>query len=125
MAASAAEQAKLNSWVRIARDGTVTIIVGQSEMGQGIMTAIPMIIADELEADWSKVRIEQAPANPAYGDPVRGGEQSTNGSRSIRNMLTLWRRAGAAAKEMLVAAAAVCWPKWRLLDLPGPASMRR
>ena len=103
------EQATLNSWVRIARDGTVTVIVGQSEMGQGIMTAIPMIIADELEAEWSKVRIEQAPADPAYGDPGRGGEQSTNGSRSIRNMLTLWRRAGAAAREMLVVAAAKEW----------------
>ncbi len=79
------------------------------QMGQGIMTAIPMIIADELEAEWSKVRIEQAPADPAYGDPMRGGEQSTNGSRSIRNMLTLWRRAGAAAREMLVVAAAKEW----------------
>jgi isoquinoline 1-oxidoreductase beta subunit len=108
-AASEAAQAKLNSWVRIARDGTVTIIVGQSEMGQGIMTSIPMIIADELEAEWAKVRIEQAPADPAYGDPMRGGEQSTNGSRSIRNMMTLWRRAGAAAKEMLVSAAAKQW----------------
>ena len=65
------EQATLNSWIRIARDGTVTITVGQSEMGQGIMTAIPMIIADELEAEWSKVRIEQAPADPAFGDPMR------------------------------------------------------
>ncbi len=109
VAASAAEQAKLNSWVRIARDGTVTIIVGQSEMGQGVMTSIPMIIADELEAEWSKVRTEQAPADPAYGDPMRDGEQSTNGSRSIRNMLTLWRRAGAAAREMLVSAAARQW----------------
>jgi isoquinoline 1-oxidoreductase beta subunit len=109
LAASAAAQATLNSWVRIARDGTVTIIVGQSEMGQGVMTAIPMIIADELEAEWSKVRVEQAPADPAFGDPMRGGEQSTNGSRSIRNMLTLWRRAGAAAKEMLVSAAAQEW----------------
>ena len=108
-AASAAAQAKLNSWVRIARDGTVTIIVGQSEMGQGVMTSIPMIIADELEAEWSKVRTEQAPADPAYGDPMRGGEQSTNGSRSIRNMLTLWRQAGAAAREMLVSAAAKQW----------------
>ena len=99
------EQATLNSWVRISRDGTVTVIVGQSEMGQGIMTAIPMIIADELEAEWSKVRIEQAPADPAYGDPMRGGDQSTNGSRSIRNLLTLWRRAGAAAKR--------CWLRLR------------
>jgi isoquinoline 1-oxidoreductase beta subunit len=78
-------------------------------MGQGVMTSIPMIIADELEAEWSKVRTEQAPADPAYGDPMRGGEQSTNGSRSIRNMLTLWRRAGAAAREMLVSAAAKQW----------------
>jgi isoquinoline 1-oxidoreductase beta subunit len=108
-AASEAAQTKLNSWVRIARDGTVTIIVGQSEMGQGIMTSIPMIIADELEAEWAKVRTEPAPADPAYGDPMRGGEQSTNGSRSIRNMLTLWRRAGAAAREMLVSAAAKQW----------------
>jgi isoquinoline 1-oxidoreductase beta subunit len=106
---SESAQAKLNSWVRIASNGTVTIIVGQSEMGQGIMTSIPMIIADELEAEWSKVRVEQAPADPAYGDPMRGGEQSTNGSRSIRNMLTLWRRAGAAAREMLVTAAAKQW----------------
>lgn len=104
--ASWAPAAALNSWVRIATDGTVTIIVGQSEMGQGIMTAIPMIIADELEADWSKVRIEQAPAAPAYGDPNRGGDQSTNGSRSIRSLMPIWRRAGAAAREMLVTAAA-------------------
>jgi isoquinoline 1-oxidoreductase beta subunit len=102
-------QAKLNAWIRIAKDGTVTIIVGQSEMGQGIMTAIPMIIADELEAEWSKVRIEQAPANPAYGDPMRGGEQSTNGSRSIRNLMPIWRKAGAAAREMLVGTAAGEW----------------
>jgi isoquinoline 1-oxidoreductase beta subunit len=108
-ATASSEQATLNSWIRIAQDGTVTIIVGQSEMGQGIMTAIPMIIADELEAEWSKVRIEQAPAHPAYGDPVRGGEQSTNGSRSIRNLMPIWRRAGAAAREMLVGAAAKEW----------------
>lgn len=108
-AAVRSEQATLNAWVRIAPDGTITIIVGQSEMGQGIMTAKPMIIADELEADWSKVRTEQAPAHPDYGDPRRGGDQSTNGSRSIRNMLTIWRRAGAAGREMLTAAAAKEW----------------
>ncbi len=102
-------QAQLNSWIRIAKDGTVTIIVGQSEMGQGVMTAIPMIVADELEAEWSKVRIEQAPADPAYGDPMRGGEQSTNGSRSIRNLMPIWRKSGAAAREMLVGAAAQQW----------------
>ena len=108
-ASASPAQAKFNSWIRIAKDGTVTIIVGQSEMGQGIMTAIPMIIADELEAEWSKVRIEQAPAHPDYGDPMRGGEQSTNGSRSIRNLMPIWRKAGAAAREMLVGAAAKEW----------------
>ena len=108
-ATTASEPAKLNAWVRIARDDTVTIIIGQSEMGQGVMTAIPMIIADELEAEWSKVRIQQAPADRAYGDPMRGGEQSTNGSRSIRNLMPIWRRAGAAAREMLVHAAAKEW----------------
>src|SRR5918996_5012769 len=108
-ATAPSQQATLNSWIRIAKDGTVTIIVGQSEMGQGVMTAVPMIIADELEAEWSKVRIEQAPADPAYGDPMRGGEQSTNGSRSIRNLMPIWRRAGAAAREMLVGAAAQQW----------------
>jgi isoquinoline 1-oxidoreductase beta subunit len=108
-AATPAQQAALNAWVRIGKDGTVTIIVGQSEMGQGIMTAIPMIVADELEADWSKVRIEQSPADKAYGDPGRGGDQSTNGSRSIRGLMPIWRRAGAAAREMLVSAAAKEW----------------
>jgi isoquinoline 1-oxidoreductase beta subunit len=108
-ASASPAQAKFNSWIRIAKDGTVTIIVGQSEMGQGIMTAIPMIIADELEAEWSKVRIEQAPSHPDYGDPMRGGEQSTNGSRSIRNLMPIWRKAGAAAREMLVGAAAKEW----------------
>jgi isoquinoline 1-oxidoreductase beta subunit len=102
-------QARLNSWIRIAKDGTVTIIAGQSEMGQGVMTAIPMIIADELEAEWSKVRVEQGPGHPDYGDPMRGGEQSTNGSRSIRNLMPIWRKAGAAAREMLVGAAAKEW----------------
>jgi isoquinoline 1-oxidoreductase beta subunit len=63
-------------------------------MGQGIATSVPMIIADELEADWSKVRFQQAPAEPAFGDPERGGTQSTGGSRSIRSMLMYWRGMG-------------------------------
>ena len=108
-AAATPEQFPLSALVRIARDGTVTIVVGQSEMGQGIVTSVPMIIADELEADWSKVRWEQAPADPAYGDPSRGGQQSTAGSRSIRTMLTYWRKIGAAGREMLVSAAARQW----------------
>jgi hypothetical protein len=71
-------------------------------MGQGIATSVPMIIADELEADWSKVRFQQAPADPAFGDPERGGAQSTGGSRSIRSMLT---HAAGRGGEMSTAAA--------------------
>src|SRR5215468_3543182 len=103
------KQFSLTPLVRIGTDGRVTIIVGQSEMGQGIATSVPMIIADELEADWSKVRFEQAPADPAFGDPERGGTQSTGGSRSVRSMLMYWRRLGAAGREMLIAAAAKEW----------------
>ena len=108
-ATESAEQFSLTPLVRIGADGSVTIVVGQSEMGQGIATSVPMIIADELEADWSKVRFQQAPADPAFGDPERGGTQSTGGSRSIRSMLMYWRRLGAAAREMLIAAAAKEW----------------
>ena len=55
-----------NAYIRITPDNVVTVIVGQSEMGQGVLTAIPMLVAEELEADWSKIRIEQAPADPAF-----------------------------------------------------------
>ncbi len=98
-----------NAWVRIDREGIVTIVNPQSEMGQGTLTTMAMIVADELEADWSAVRVEQAPADPAYGNPNAGGTQFTAGSRSIRALLMVWRRAGAAAREMLVAAAAREW----------------
>lgn len=109
-AARAAERVFAPSaWIRIDRDGIVTIVNGMSEMGQGTGTTMPMIVADELEADWSKVRVEQAPADPAYGNPLLGGRQSTVGSMSIRGSMGLWRRAGAAAREMLVAAAAQVW----------------
>ncbi len=92
-----------NAWVRIDRDGTVTILNPQSEMGQGTLTSMAMVIADELDADWARVRVEQAPVDPAYG------EQMTAGSASIRRSLGTWRRAGAAAREMLAAAAAQTW----------------
>jgi isoquinoline 1-oxidoreductase subunit beta len=95
-----------NAWLRIDADGRVTIVNSQSEMGQGTLTSMAMIIAEELDADWSRVRVEQSGADPAYG---RGGDQITAGSASIRGYLTTWRRAGAAAREMLVAAAAREW----------------
>src|SRR5437879_7005491 len=90
----------LNAWVRITPDNRVTLILGKSEMGQGVMTALPMILAEELCLDWKHVKIEQAPTNPKLYDHGTGGSGSVSGS-----WLPL-RRAGAAAREMLVAAAA-------------------
>ena len=108
-AAGGVAPAVLNAWVRITPDNTVTLLLSQSEMGQGTLTSMAMIIADELDADWSKVRVQQAPVDPAYANPSFGNTQLTAGSWSIRGMTTLWRRAGAAAREMLVTAAATEW----------------
>ena len=94
-----------NVYLRIAADDTIIVIVNKSEMGQGVTTSLPMIIADELEADWKRVSIESAPADPAYKDPV-WGMQSTGGSTSIRHMHDTLRAAGAAAREMLITAGA-------------------
>ena len=98
-----------NAWVRIDRDGIVTVLNEKSEMGQGTLTTMAMIVADELDADWSKVKIEQAPADPVYGNPIIGNQQTTVGSSSIRGSMMIWRKAGAAAREMLIAAAAKKW----------------
>ncbi|MEW5873227.1 MAG: molybdopterin cofactor-binding domain-containing protein [Chloroflexota bacterium] len=92
-----------NIYLRIAKDGTLTVTAFRSEMGQGIRTAIAMILGEELDVDWSTVRIEQAPADPAYGDQVTGGSVSIS-----RNYGTL-RAAGAAARQLLVNAAAQTW----------------
>ena len=100
-----------NAFLRIAPDDSITVIVNKSEMGQGISTALPMIIADELEADWKQVRFEFAPAGDEYKDPV-WGSQSTGGSTSVRHMHDTLRKAGAAAREMLVIAAA------RVMEVP-------
>ena len=97
-----------NAWLKIDPDGQVTVIVAKSEMGQGVSTALPMIVAEELEADWSKVRAEFAPAEDRYADPV-SGRQSTGGSTSVRRSWDALRLAGAAARHMLVAAAAREW----------------
>jgi isoquinoline 1-oxidoreductase beta subunit len=93
----------LNAWVKIAPDNHVTLILAKSEMGQGIMTALPMILAEELCLDWKQVTIEQAPTNPKIYDHGTGGSGSVGGS-----WLPL-RQAGAAAREMLIAAAAKKW----------------
>ena len=91
-------------FVAIGEDGTVTIVCHRSEMGQGVRTGMPMIVADELEADWKRVRVAQA-----TGDEKRFGNQDTDGSRSTRHFFDPMRRCGAAARTMLEAAAAARW----------------
>ena len=97
-----------NAWIRIGTDNIVTVIVDKSEMGQGVYTSLPMLIAEELDADWSKLRMEPAPAAPEYRHPWFG-VQATGGSTSVRSMWQPLREAGAAARAMLVAAAAATW----------------
>ena len=107
-AEQAAEQEKktpnpFDAWVRITPDNRVILILGKSEMGQGIMTALPMILAEELCVDWKNVKVEQAPTNPKIY------ELGTGGSGSVAGSWFPLRRAGAAAREMLIAAAAQKW----------------
>jgi len=97
-----------NAWLRIGADDSVLVIVDRSEMGQGVATSLPMLLAEELEADWTKVQIEFAPADKAYINPLFG-LQGTGGSSSIRAAWTPLRKAGAAAREVLIAAAAQRW----------------
>jgi isoquinoline 1-oxidoreductase beta subunit len=98
-----------NAWVRVQEDGSVLIEVDRSEMGQGVSTALPMLVAEELEADWSTVRFEAAPANPVYANKLTQNMQVTGGSTSVPNGWVPLRQAGAKAREMLVAAAAARW----------------
>ena len=97
-----------NAWLRIDPDGRITIRVASSEMGQGVMTAIPMLVAEELDADWCDVAVETAPVDPAFVNPLLG-RQATGGSTAVRGFWTPCREAGAAAREMLVLAAARRW----------------
>ena len=97
-----------NAFIRIGRDNVVTIIVNKSEMGQGVNTALPMLIAEELEVDVRRVKVEAAPVNAAYAHP-QAGIQFTGGSQSVATEWDRFRKAGAAAREMLLAAAAQVW----------------
>ena len=94
-----------NAWIRIATDGAVTLTVDKSEMGQGSQTGLAMILAEELEADWSTVRLGPVPENPAGWSR----RMSTGGSTAIRTSWEPLRKAGAAAREMLIDAAATTW----------------
>jgi isoquinoline 1-oxidoreductase beta subunit len=97
-----------NAFVRIGTDDWVTVIVNHSEMGQGVYTALPMLVAEELDADWSKVRVESAPVDPVYNHTAFG-MQMTGGSTSTWSEYDRLRKAGATARAMLIAAAAATW----------------
>ena len=92
-----------DAWVRITPDNRVTLVLGKSEMGQGVYTSLPMILAEELCVDWKQVHVEQAPTNPKIYD------LGTGGSGSVKDSWLPLRQAGAAAREMLIAAAAKKW----------------
>ena len=107
-AAPAAPAIVPNAFIRIAPDDTVTILLKHSEMGQGVSTSMPMVIAEELECDWRHVRSEHAPADPVYAHTVFH-VQMTGGSTSTWESFDQLRTAGAAAREMLITAAAARW----------------
>ena len=97
-----------NAFLRIAKDGSVTVQVKHLEFGQGVMTSLPMLVAEELECDWTKVRSELAPAGAAYAHTMFG-MQMTGGSSSVVNSWTQMRTVGAMARTMLISAAANRW----------------
>lgn len=97
-----------NAFLRVGSDDSVTVLIAHSEMGQGIWTALPMLIAEELDADWSRVRVEHAPAAPVYAHTVFG-MQMTGGSSSTWSEFERYRQAGATARALLVQAAAKQW----------------
>jgi isoquinoline 1-oxidoreductase subunit beta len=103
MAAVAADPAKLNAYLMIAPDGIVTIASRKPEIGQGIKTSLPMLIAEELDAEWKNVRIEEARLDPVFGNQMTGGSYATT-----LNWEEL-RRVGAAARAMMISAAAKSW----------------
>ncbi|MGC8605080.1 MAG: molybdopterin cofactor-binding domain-containing protein, partial [Desulfomonilaceae bacterium] len=97
-----------NAWLRIAPDGVVTVLMNKSEMGQGTWTGLAMVVADQLDMNWKDVCVEASPVRDEYRDPVLG-MQLTGGSTGVRNMYDTMSKAGAAAREMLISAAAVEW----------------
>ncbi|CAN5565334.1 xanthine dehydrogenase family protein molybdopterin-binding subunit [soil metagenome] len=106
-----------SAFVRIDKDGTTTITINRLDFGQGVQTSLPMILADELDADWSKVKSVHGDSDPAYVDPVFG-MHITGGSGSIAHSYTQYRELGARTRAMLVSAAAA---QWKVDD---PASLR-
>jgi isoquinoline 1-oxidoreductase beta subunit len=98
------------AWVGIGTDGTITIMAPASEMGQGVMTVLPLLIAEELDVDWHKVNIVQSPSNAGiYGNPAWGGKLITYGSSTIFGYWDKLRLAGAQARKVLLVSAAASW----------------
>ena len=104
--ASAGDGAALNAFVQVTADNRVSIVVPGSEIGQGVYTTLPKIVAEEMDADWDRVEVRLATADPAYGNPSKDGRQATGGSDATRGYYDVLRKSGAAAKDMLVRAAA-------------------
>jgi isoquinoline 1-oxidoreductase beta subunit len=101
--------AEITAWIVIEPDDSIIIRVAKSEMGQGVLTALPMLVAEELECDWSKVRAEYAAPQENIRRRRAWGDMSTGGSRSVRSSQQALRSAGATAREMLISAAAAQW----------------
>lgn len=125
----AADEFAPTAYVRIARDGTVTVRCGKAEMGQGVLTGFAQIVADELDADWQRVRVEQAPVHLDYANP-KARMMNTGGSTSIRANWMRLRLSGATARAMLIEAAARAWQvdvstvQARAGELTGPGGRR-
>ena len=98
-----------NAWIEIGVDNTITLIAPAAEMGQGAFTSLPMLIAEELDADWSKIKVMQAPAGKDYGNPLFGGAQVTGARRSARAYFTPLRLVGAQARRVLLMSVAERW----------------
>jgi len=109
-ASSQIASSEINAWVRIAIDDTVTVKVPATEMGQGVMTALPLILAEELDADWSKIQIEPVTHDPGtFGNPKLGGRLYTAGSTSVEGYFDIMRKAGATVRRVLIYTAARHW----------------
>src|SRR5436190_7091335 len=109
LAQKAGAAVEINAWVVIRPDDAIIIRYARSEMGQGSMTSAPMLVAEELECDWRRVKIEYASANANVKRKRAWGDMASVGSRTIRNSQEYLRKAGATAREMLIAAAAQQW----------------
>lgn len=105
-AESEGNASELNAFVQVMPDSRVSIVVPGAEIGQGVYTTLPKVVAEEMDANWDLVEVRLATADPAYGNPAKEGRQSTGGSDATRGYYDVLRKMGAAAKDMLVRAAA-------------------